>query len=107
MGRFIDQDAVLSKLAAPCAAARRLSRAATVTVKTDLAASRITLPVASARAGGRIAIPATTLFQVIIGFRTADEVLLSPGVKASSTGAALFRLLEPGLEPYMYSVDHF
>jgi len=104
MGRIINQEALLSKLAAAYVARRGGVRSGTVTVKTEQGLTKVKIP--SARRCG-VSMPATTLFQVLVGFRTVEEALFSPGVKLSPGGEKALRFLASDLEPCMYSVDHF
>ncbi len=109
MGRIINQDALLATLATEYAKLRKtnLKNSAAVTVVTELGKTRVACPGATRNSHGRLSIPATTLFQVLVGFRTAAEALVSPGVKASSGGEKILAFLRPQQAPYMYSVDYF
>ena len=109
VGRFVNQDAVLTRLAAACGDDRGLRRAhgKYVRIKTDLGETRVAFAGAPRGGVARLVIPATTLFQVVVGFRKAEEALLSPGVRASGGGERLLEFLCPAVEPYLYSIDHF
>ncbi len=109
MGRIINQDSFLGTLADACPAGRAsfAGRASLdVEVETDLGVTKVSLPAAAAGAG-KLKIPATTLFQMLAGFRDPREVTLSDGVEISNGAAALMELLFPEDEPYMFSPDHF
>jgi hypothetical protein len=106
MGRLVNQDSVLTKLAAAWAHARgSVGRPGAVTVKTDLGATKVSCP--GAPSGARLSIPSMTLFQAVTGFRAVGEVLLSPEVKAARGGERVLKFLRPEFQPHMYAVDHF
>jgi len=110
MGRIVNQDAFLGKIARAYAAKKGFEPrqlAFPVDVKTELGVTRVKVPGPRRAKRSSVALPAMTLFQMLTGFLTTEEVLTNRDVKVSGGGEALFEFLKPAQEPHMYSVDHF
>ncbi len=108
MGRIVNQETFLAKLAAANAAERGLTRrelGGTAVVQTELGTTKTRMPGRGAKA--RVTLPAPELFQLLVGFLSTDELTTNRAIKATGDAEALFRYLVSPLEPHMYAVDHF
>jgi predicted acetyltransferase len=114
MMRLIDQDALLAKLETALAARMEQSRFAgtrvTLRIETDLGSSELGLGARGAgreRINARVALPQQTLMQLMVGYRSAADVVSEPNVESAGKALAVLDALFGGQSPYVWRADRF
>ncbi len=107
MGRIINQDAFLARIAEACWKGREGERKSSVEIETDLGRTRVAVPGSPPSRKSRLQMPQATLFQALVGFRPPRDVLLGADVEATGGALEALEFLAPRREPHMYAVDHF
>ncbi len=79
-----------------------------IRIETELGAERLVLgPPGGREVTAGVTLPSTSLAQLVMGYRTAEDVLEDTGVRQEGEAAAVLAAMVAGGTPYLWATDFF